>query len=52
MLGGPLANPAGLASDSPHMLNIMYFFYPGNTHQNIVGAGSLQKEEGGDEIIG
>jgi len=30
----------------------MYFFYPGNTHQNIVGAGSLQKEEGGEEIIG
>ena len=27
-------------------------FYPGNTHQNLVGAGSLQKEEGGDEIIG
>ena len=38
MLGGLLANPAGLASDSPQKINTVFAILT-NTHQHIVGAG-------------
>ena len=42
MLGGLLANPAGLASDSPQNDVCYALFNPDNAHQCVVGAGSLQ----------
>ena len=41
--GGLLANPAGLASDPPQMLNIMYLYYHTKTDSQFILNKNLSK---------